>query len=237
MKSASVGVIIPVRNEEDSIALVLQDIPADLNASVIVVDNGSTDKTSEVAQSKGAVVLYEKVPGYGRAMLKGINYLRDHPVDIIVFLDGDFSDYPQVMGQLIEPIISDRYDMIVSTRLNPLHDRNSLSPHVIYGNKLVVFCMNLLFGTHYTDLGPFRAIRYDRLDQLQMQDPDYGWTVEMQVKAKLQGFKVKEFPVRYRSRIGQSKISGTVKGTVLAGSKMLYTLLKLFLSRRRYSQQ
>ena len=237
MNTASVGVIIPVRNEEDSIALVLQDIPAGLNALIVVVDNGGTDRTSEIAQSKGAVVLNEKVPGYGRAMLKGINYISNHPVDIIVFLDGDYSDYPQVMDQLIEPITSNQYDMVVSTRLNPLYDKESLSAHVIYGNKLVVFCMNLLFRTRYTDLGPFRAIRYDRLNQLQMQDLDYGWTVEMQVKAKLQGLKVKEFPVRYRVRVGQSKISGTIKGTVLAGSKMLYTLLKLFLTRRQYSRK
>jgi len=167
-------------------------------------------------------------------MLKGIDYLRKHSVNIVVFLDGDYSDYPQVMEELIEPITLDGYDFIVGTRLNPLYDRKSLSLHVICGNKLVVFFMNLLFGTRYTDLGPFRAIRYESLIQLQMEDLDYGWTVEMQVKAKLMGLKVKEFPVRYRSRVGQSKISGTIKGTILAGSKMFYTLLKLYSTRRNY---
>lgn len=228
------GVLIPVRNEEDSIAMVLQDIPTGLNALVVVVDNGSTDETSQIARANGAVVLNEEIPGYGRAMLKGIDYLRNHPVDIVVFLDGDYSDYPQAMEKLIEPITNDGYDLVVSTRLDPLYDRKSLSPHVIYGNKLVVFFMNLLFRTTYTDLGPFRAIRYNSLVQLQMEDLDYGWTVEMQVKAKLRGLKVKEFPVRYRMRVGQSKISGTIKGTVLAGSKMLYTLLKLYSTRRKY---
>lgn len=230
----SIGIVIPVRNEEDSIALVLQDIPTGLNALVVVVDNGSTDETSRVARANGAVVLNEEIPGYGRAMLRGIDYLRNHPVDIVVFLDGDYSDYPQAMEKLIEPITNDEYDLVVSTRLDPLYDRKSLSPHVIYGNKLVVFIMNLLFDTNYTDLGPFRAIRYESLVQLQMEDLDYGWTVEMQVKAKLRGLKAREFPVRYRIRVGQSKISGTIKGTVLAGSKMLYTLLKLYSTRRKY---
>ncbi|MBW1788199.1 MAG: glycosyltransferase family 2 protein, partial [Deltaproteobacteria bacterium] len=228
----SIGIVIPVRNEEDSIALVLQDIPTGLNALVVVVDNGSTDETSRVARANGAVVLNEEIPGYGRAMLRGIDYLRNHPVDIVVFLDGDYSDYPQAMEKLIEPITNNEYDLVVSTRLDPLYDRKSLSPHVIYGNKLVVFIMNLLFDTNYTDLGPFRAIRYESLVQLQMEDLDYGWTVEMQVKAKLRGLKAREFPVRYRIRVGQSKISGTIKGTVLAGSKMLYTLLKLYSTRR-----
>ena len=169
MATASVGVIIPVKNEEDSIALVLQDIPKILNALVVVVDNGSTDETSKIARAEGAVVLNEEIPGYGRAMLKGIDYLREHSVNIVVFLDGDYSDYPQVMEELIEPITLDGYDFIVGTRLNPLYDRKSLSLHVICGNKLVVFFMNLLFGTRYTDLGPFRAIRYESLIQLQME--------------------------------------------------------------------
>jgi glycosyltransferase involved in cell wall biosynthesis len=228
--TATVGVVIPVRNEEASIALVLQDIPADINALVVVVDNGSTDATARNAQESGAVVLHEQIPGYGRVMSKGIGYFKDQPVDIVVFLDGDYSDYPQEMVKLIEPINNNGYDMVVSTRLDPLYDKNSLPFHVVWGNKLVVFLMNLLFRTTYTDLGPFRAIRYDRLIQLHMEDPNYGWTVEMQAKAKLMGLKVKEFPVHYRERIGQSKISGTIKGSVLAGSKMLYTLLKLRLT-------
>lgn len=228
--TTAVGVVIPVRNEEASIALVLQDIPADINALVVVVDNGSTDATARIAQESGAVVLHEPVPGYGRVMSRGIDYFKERPVSIVVFLDGDYSDYPQEMVKLIEPIINNGYDMVVSTRLDPLYDKKSLPIHVVWGNKLVVFFMNLLFRTSYTDLGPFRAIRYDRLIQLHMEDPNYGWTVEMQTKAKLLGLKVKEYPVRYRQRIGQSKISGTIKGSILAGSKMLYTLLKLRLN-------
>lgn len=228
--TTAVGVVIPVRNEEASIALVLQDIPVDINALVVVVDNGSTDATARIAQESGAVVLHEPVPGYGRVMSRGIDYFKERPVSIVVFLDGDYSDYPQEMVKLIEPIINNGYDMVVSTRLDPLYDKKSLPIHVVWGNKLVVFFMNLLFRTSYTDLGPFRAIRYDRLIQLHMEDPNYGWTVEMQTKAKLLGLKVKEYPVRYRQRIGQSKISGTIKGSILAGSKMLYTLLKLRLN-------
>jgi glycosyltransferase involved in cell wall biosynthesis len=230
-----VGVVIPARNEEASIALVLQDIPGELNAIVVVVDNGSSDATARIALESGAIVLHEQCSGYGRVMSKGIAYFKHQPVDIVVFLDGDYSDYPAEMGELIQPIIMNGCDMVVSTRLNPLYDKKSLPFHVVWGNKLVVYFMNLLFRTIHTDLGPFRAIRYDRLIQLGMQDPNYGWTVEMQTKAQLLGFAVDEFPVRYRKRIGQSKISGTIKGSLLAGSKMFYTLLKLYFTRRKYS--
>jgi glycosyltransferase involved in cell wall biosynthesis len=222
-----IGVIIPARNEEPSIAQVLRDIPGELNAIVVVVDNGSSDETVRVARESGAQVIQEQVPGYGRVMSIGISYFADHPVDIIVFLDGDYSDYPQAMSDLVDPIVNDEADLVVSTRLKPLFDKNSLPFHVVWGNRVVVFLMNRLFQTRHSDLGPFRAIRYQRLLDLQMKDPDYGWTVEMQVKAKLQGLRVQEFPVRYRRRIGQSKISGTLKGSTLAGSKMIYTLIKL----------
>lgn len=234
--NTTVGVVIPVRDEAAAIALVLQDIPVEISALVVVVDNGSTDATARIAKESGAVVLHERTPGYGRAMSKGIGYFKGQPVDIIVFLDGDYSDYAQEMTKLIEPIINNDYDMVVSTRLNPLYVNTSLPVHVVWGNRLVVFMMNLLFRTSHTDLGPFRAIRYDCLVQLHMTDRDYGWTVEMQVKAKLLGLKVTEFPVRYRQRIGQSKISGTISGSVLAGSKMLYTLLKLRLIPAKYLQ-
>ena len=223
----SVGVIIPARNEESSIALVLQEIPEAINARVVVVDNGSSDATASIARELGAFVLHESIPGYGRVMSRGIGFFEDSPVDIIVFLDGDYSDYPQEMLKLIEPIVNNKFDMVVSTRLNPLYDKKSLPFHVVWGNRLVVFFMNLLFRTNHTDLGPFRAIRYDRLLQLKMQDSDYGWTVEMQVRAKLEDLKVMELPVKYRLRIGKSKISGTLKGSAVAGYKMFYTLIKL----------
>ena len=231
--SPKIGVIIPARDEEDSIAHVLRDIPADLSPCVVVVNNRSTDRTAEIAHAHGAVVLDEHRPGYGRVMLTGLEYFARHPVDIVVFLDGDYSDYPAEMGRLVQPIVEEGYDLVLSTRLNPLLDKESLGPHVIYGNKLVVFLMNLLSGSRYTDLGPFRAIRYDALRKLDMQDLNYGWTVEMQAKAWRLGLKVMEVPMRYRKRIGQSKISGTIKGTVLAGSKMIYMVFRLCLWPRR----
>ena len=231
MQTPKVGVIIPAHNEGGSIALVVDAIPQEFSSTIIVVDNNSTDQTAAIAKQHGAIVLQEKLRGYGRVVQTGLRYFEDHPVDVVVFLDGDYSDYPEEMGQLIEPIMNQDYDMVLSTRLNPLYDKNSLSPHVIYGNKLVVFLINRLFATDYTDLGPFRAIRYDALERLQMEDNDYGWTVEMQVKARLHRLKVMEVPVHYRSRIGTSKISGTIKGSVLAGSKMIYTAFKLLAAR------
>jgi glycosyltransferase involved in cell wall biosynthesis len=227
MNRPRIAVLIPARNEETSIAQVLHDIPAALSPLVVVVDNNSTDHTARIAQEHGAIVLHEPKPGYGRVMLAGLRYLAMHPIDIVVFLDGDYSDYPDEMERLIEPIVSDGYDLVLSTRLNPLYDKDSLPAHVVYGNKLVVFLMNLLCGSHYTDLGPFRAISNDALKKLGMQDPDYGWTVEMQAKAYRMGMRIKEVPMRYRRRIGRSKISGTIKGSVLAGSKMILTVLRL----------
>ena len=227
MSTPKIGVIIPARNEEDAIAHVLRDIPAKLAPRVVVVNNRSTDRTAEIARAQGAVVLDEDRPGYGRVMLTGLEYFAQYPVDVVVFLDGDYSDYPDEMGRLVQPILEEGYDLVLSTRLNPLYDKESLGPHVIYGNKLVVFLMNFLCGSRYTDLGPFRAIRYDALRKLDMQDLNYGWTVEMQAKACRYGLKVKEVPFRYRQRIGKSKISGTIKGTVLAGSKMIYMVFKL----------
>ncbi len=232
MSTPKIGVIIPARNEEDSIAHVLRDIPAKLSPRVVVVNNRSTDRTAEIARAHGAVVIDEQRPGYGRVMLTGLEYFTRHPVDVVVFLDGDYSDYPDEMGRLVQPILEESCDLVLSTRLNPLYDKESLGPHVIYGNKLVVFLMNLLCGSRYTDFGPFRAIRYDALKKLNMQDLNYGWTVEMQAKACRGGLKVKEVPSRYRKRIGKSKISGTIKGTVLAGSKMIYMVFKLCLRAR-----
>lgn len=227
MPTPQIGVIIPARNEEEAIAKVLRDIPAELSPRVVVVNNRSTDRTAEIARAHGAVVLDENRPGYGRVMLTGLEYFARHPVDVVVFLDGDYSDYAEEMARLVQPIVEEDYDLVLSTRLNPLYDKESLGPHVIYGNKLVVFLMNLLCGSHYTDLGPFRAMRYEALRKLNMRDLNYGWTVEMQAKAYRHGMKIEELPVRYRKRIGQSKISGTIKGTVLAGSKMIYTVLRL----------
>ena len=163
MATPKIGVIIPARNEEGSIANVLRDIPAELSPRVVVVNNRSTDRTAEIARAHGAVVLDEDRPGYGRVMLTGLEYFARHPVDVVVFLDGDYSDYPDEMGRLVQPILEEGCDLVLSTRLNPLYDKKSLGPHVIYGNKLVVFLMNFLCGSRHIDLGPFRAIRYDAM--------------------------------------------------------------------------
>jgi glycosyltransferase involved in cell wall biosynthesis len=230
---SQIAVIIPARNEEQSIEQVLRDIPSIYRSLVVVVDNGSHDHTTDVAKGQGAIVLHEPLPGYGNVMLRGLAYLAKNPVNIVVFLDGDYSDYPEEMPRLVEPILRSESDMVLSTRLKPLFDKTALPPHVVYGNRLCVFLTNLFFGTRYTDLGPFRAIRYDALMRLQMEDRNYGWTVEMQIKAKLHGLRTMEVPVRYRKRVGQSKISGTIRGSVLAGSKILYTIFRLFIAGRR----
>ena len=234
---SQIAVIVPARDEEQSIGLVLRDIPPKYRSLVVVVDNGSRDHTAEVAKRYGVVVLQQPLPGYGNVMLRGLAYLATQPVDIVVFLDGDYSDYPEEMPRLVEPIQRGESDMVLSTRLNPMFDKAALPPHVIYGNRVCVFLTNLLFGTRYTDLGPFRAIRYDALRRLQMEDRNYGWTVEMQIKAKLHGLRTMEIPVRYRKRVGQSKISGTIRGSVLAGSKILYTIFRLFFAGRRIHAQ
>lgn len=228
MGSPTIGVVIPARDEEAALPRVLDDIPADLAPTVVVVDNASRDRTAEVAREQGAVVLHQPRPGYGRVMQTGLAYLREHPVDIVVFLDGDYSDYPEAMGELVDPIARGERDLVLGTRLDPLFDPRAMPPHAVYGNKVVTGLINGLFGGRYTDLGPFRAIRWQALEDLAMRDPDYGWTAEMQVKARIHGLRVEEVPVRYRPRIGASKVSGTIKGSVLAGTKMLYTVFGLY---------
>ena len=228
MPLSQIAVVIPAKNEEQSIGLVLRDIPPGFRSHVVVVDNGSRDHTAEVAKRYGVVVLQQPLPGYGNVMLKGLAYLATQPVDIVVFLDGDYSDYPEEMPRLVEPIQRGESDLVLSTRLNPIFDKGALPPHVVYGNRFCVFLANLLFGTRYTDLGPFRAVRYDALMRMQMEDRNYGWTVEMQIKAKLLGLRTMEIPMRYRKRVGRSKISGTIRGSILAGSKILYTIVRLF---------
>ncbi len=219
-----ISVIIPAYNEEASLPLVLQNLPWKILHEVIVVDNNSTDKTSLVGKENGAKVFLEKRQGYGSACLKGISQL-DSP-NIVVFLDGDFSDYPDDMERILEPIISDEKDFVVGSRMILKESRRALLPQARYGNLLAVFLIRLFFGYNYTDLGPFRAIRYESLKKIGMQDTDFGWTVEMQIKAIKHKLKISEVPVRYRARIGVSKITGTLKGTILAGTKIIYTILK-----------
>jgi glycosyltransferase involved in cell wall biosynthesis len=231
LNKPSIDVIIPAFNEETSIGKVLRDIPWDLVREVIVCDNGSTDNTARVAAAAGATVLRENRKGYGSACLKGLAYLRERPAaaypDIVVFLDGDYSDYPEEMEFLIHPILDEGADLVIGSRALGLRERGSMQPQQIFGNWLATTLIRWLYGYVFTDLGPFRAIRYSSLEALNMKDKDFGWTVEMQVKAARQRLVCREVAVSYRQRIGVSKVSGTVKGTFMAGYKILWTIFKL----------
>ncbi|MEJ2005681.1 MAG: glycosyltransferase family 2 protein [Cyclobacteriaceae bacterium] len=221
-----VSVIIPAFNEERSISHVVQDIPRDYVDDIIVINNASTDSTAAVAEQAGATVLDEPVPGYGRACLKGIDYLvsKSEKPEIVVFMDGDYSDYPEELPKLVAPICEDGMDLVIGSRAIGNREKGSMTPQQVFGNWLATRILKWKYGAEFTDLGPFRAIRYDRLIDLNMQDKNYGWTVEMQLRAAVQGLKYTEVPVRYRKRIGTSKVSGTLKGTVMAGYKILWTL-------------
>lgn len=223
----SISVIIPAFNEADAITQVIQDIP-DTVHEVIVVSNGSTDNTESNARQAGATVLTEPQKGYGYACLKGMDYLAKQPTkpDIVVFLDGDYSDYPQELTKLIKPITENNRDFVIGARNKRLREKGSMTGPQIFGNWLATTLMRILFGATYTDLGPFRAIKYDKLLTLNMEDKTYGWTVEMQLKALKHKLTYTEIPVRYRNRIGVSKVSGTVKGAVMAGIKILGWIFK-----------
>lgn len=227
---AKVNLIIPAYNEEQSIALVLQDIPIGLIDEVIVVNNNSSDRTAAVASAAGATVLDEPTPGYGNACLKGIDYAAAKPAatrpDIIVFMDGDYSDYPEETAKLIQPILDNQADMVIGSRALGDREAGAMLPQQIFGNWLATTLLRLLYGAHFTDLGPFRAIRLETLLALGMRDKTYGWTVEMQAKAAKQKIRYVELPVTYRKRIGVSKVSGTIKGTLLAGYKIILTIFR-----------
>lgn len=223
-----ISVIIPAFNESASIASVLRDIPTDLAQEVVVVDNNSTDNTAEIAKANGATVLPELQQGYGFACLKGIEHLKQKQKkpDIVVFLDADYSDYPAEIADVIKPIIEEDYDMVIGSRVLGQREKGSLTPQQVFGNWLATKLLKLFYRVRYTDLGPFRAIKFNRLLEINMKDQTYGWTVEMQVKASKHKLKTCEVPVSYRKRIGESKISGTVKGSILAGYKILFTIFK-----------
>ncbi|MFZ2898993.1 MAG: glycosyltransferase family 2 protein [Saprospiraceae bacterium] len=226
-----VDVIIPAFNEEKSIGKVLNDIPSDLARHILVCDNASTDRTAEAACSAGATVLREPRKGYGSACLKGIAYLKALPPeeqpDIVVFLDGDYSDYPGEMPQVVAPILESGMDLVIGSRALGRLEKGAMQPQQIFGNWLATTLIRWIYGYHFTDLGPFRAVRFDRLLEMDMQDPDFGWTVEMQVRAAKMRLRCTEVPVNYRQRIGVSKVSGTIRGTFLAGHKILWTIFKL----------
>ncbi len=227
-RESAISVLIPAFNEEDSIGLVIRDIPKQIADEIVVIDNGSADTTALKAREAGATVIGEKSKGYGNACLRGIEYLkkRDRQPEIVVFLDGDYSDYPAEMRALVEPIEDDDYDLVIGSRILGKREKGALLPQAIFGNKLATFLVNLLYGVRFTDLGPFRAVKFNRLLELGMEDRTYGWTVEMQVKAAKMGLRCKEVPVSYRKRIGVSKITGTLSGSIKAGYMILWTIFK-----------
>jgi glycosyltransferase involved in cell wall biosynthesis len=223
-----VAVVIPARNEAIALGRVLAGLPRAAVHDVIVVDNGSTDATAELAVAAGARVVSEPTPGYGRACLAGLAAL-DLSTDTVVFLDGDYSDYPEELPKLLEPLAQSRADLVIGSR-TALAAPGSLTIQQRFGNRLACTLMRVCFGIRYSDLGPFRAIRRDALERLQMRDRTFGWTVEMQAKAAREGLRIVEVPVRYRRRIGRSKISGTVSGTIRAGIAILSTIVKVALT-------
>ena len=226
-KNSIIKVIIPAYNEADSIAKVIAEIP-NIVDEVIVVSNNSTDDTEKNASAAGATVLQENRKGYGYACLKGIDYIANQNLtpDIIVFLDGDYSDYPSELTKIIAPIQLKNIDMVIGARVKKWREAGSMTFPQIFGNWLATTLMRLFFGAKFTDLGPFRAIKYEKLLKLNMQDKTYGWTVEMQLKAIKQDFTYVEVPVHYKNRIGVSKVSGTLKGAIFAGVKILGWIFK-----------
>ncbi|HSI75445.1 MAG TPA: glycosyltransferase family 2 protein [Lunatimonas sp.] len=222
-----IDVLIPGFNEENSVGKVIKDIPS-IVRNIIVVNNNSNDATRTVAKDAGAIVLDEPTKGYGRACLTGIGYLDQLPTapDILVFLDADYSDYPEQLLDVIQPILTDKMDMVIGSRALGTKEKGSMTIPQVFGNWLATMLMGWIFQTSYTDLGPFRAIRWKALKAVGMEDQNYGWTIEMQIKAAKLGLKAVEVPVDYRKRIGVSKVSGTIKGVFGAGYKILYTIWK-----------
>lgn len=226
----SVAVVIPAWNEEGSIGKVIADLPRAWYSRVVVADNNSTDRTADVAREAGAIVVPAPVQGYGSACLAALGYLESLPPEdqpqVVAFIDADYSDYPQQLPLLVEPILNNQADFVIGSRMLKPQPAGALLPQAIFGNRLACFLMRVLFGQAYTDLGPFRAISWKALRDLQMRDTNFGWTVEMQIKAARRRLRIREVAVDYRPRIGQSKITGTVSGSIRAGYKILWTIFK-----------
>jgi len=228
IQKRTIDVVIPAFNEQESIVHILKDMPMDWVREVVVVNNNSTDDTVKRASGNGATVLDEPRQGYGYACLRGIDYLKnktDQP-DIIVFMDADYSDHPEELALVVQPIVERNMDMVIGSRALGTRENKSMMPQQLFGNWLATRLIRLFYGVKFTDLGPFRALKFNKLLELNMQDTTYGWTVEMQVKAVKRKYEFYEVAVSYRERIGVSKITGTIKGTILAGYKILFTILK-----------
>jgi glycosyltransferase involved in cell wall biosynthesis len=227
---ARIAVVIPAWNEQESIGRVIDDIPRAGVRPIIVADNNSTDRTAEVARQRGAIVVPAPRQGYGSACLAGLAFLEALPPSdqphVVVFIDGDYSDHPEQLPLLVEPILRDEADFVLGSRMLKSQPRGALLPQAVFGNMLACFLIRLLFRQTYSDLGPFRAIRWEALRSLRMADTNFGWTVEMQIKAARQRLRIREVAVDYRRRVGRSKISGTVVGSLRAGYKILYTIFR-----------
>jgi glycosyltransferase involved in cell wall biosynthesis len=245
--SPAVDLVIPARDEEASLPLVLADLarlrapaepggapPAPWLRRVVVADNGSRDGTARVAREGGAVVVEAPRAGYGSACLAGLAWLRAHdPPEVVAFLDADYSDHPEELPRVVAPLLAGKADLVIGSRVLGAREPGALLPQARAGNLVACLLIRLLYGHRFTDLGPFRAARWEALERLRMADPDFGWTAEMQVKALRHGLRVAEAPVSYRRRVGVSKITGTVRGTVLAGTKILWTVLRHAVRRAR----
>lgn len=228
MERPIIDIIIPAYNEEKSIGLVLDDIPREWVREVIVCNNNSSDNTKQVAESHGATVVDAPRRGYGSACLAGMERIarKDHSPDIVVFLDGDYSDHPEELPELCQPIIEKKAQIVIGSRALGRLEKGAMQPQQIFGNWLATHLIRIFYKVEFTDLGPFRAIDYPTLLRLDMNDPNFGWTVEMQVKAAKMEIPCVEVPVTYRKRVGVSKVSGTIKGTIRAGHKIIWTIFK-----------
>jgi len=224
----NIDIIIPAFNEEKSIPLVLNDINRSYIRNVIVVNNNSTDNTVKAALEVGAVVVNETHQGYGAACLRGIRYANETlpKPEVVVFMDADYSDHAEEIEQLVSPILEGEVDFTIGSRALGSREKGAMMPQQLFGNWLATRLLKVFYGVRFSDLGPFRAIRLSTLNELNMQDRDFGWTVEMQIKIAKQNIPFREFPAKYRKRVGVSKITGTLKGTILAGYKIIYTLIK-----------
>ncbi len=220
-----IAVIIPALNEEEALPKVLEDIPMEIVDEVVVVDNGSTDRTHSIARQWGATLLFEPKKGYGYPCQKGVEYLRGIKPDIVVFLDGNYSDYPGEMTRLISPIVNENYDLVVGSRVTGMCEKGALRLPVRFGNLLATVLIRLMYRFKYTDMGPFRAIKFNRLLELGLND-NLAWTIEMQVKAIKRKYRVIEVPVSYRKGTGTSKITGDIKGIISVGYRIIFTIFK-----------